>query len=330
MIAALLPMKRIARFGLHRMGGLRPLIWSSRKQFRILTYHRFRSPDQPRAIETLDRQCAFLRRSFHPVSMSEIAQSLNTGAPLPPGALAVTVDDGYRDFLADAFPVFEKWRIPVTVYLTTDFIDRKLWSWWDRVEYAALHGRAHRVRYSLPPERDARELPLETGAQRQSAAAAICEDLKLIPNRARIEFLDRLADLFDAEIPREAPAEYAALTWDEVRWLAGAGVEFGAHSKSHPILPSLEDEASLEEEIAGSKVRVEHELGRPAIHFCYPNGDYDDAVVDAVARGGFQTAVVVDAGLNTPPANRYLLKRLSMALYYSDDYFRELVAGMHV
>jgi peptidoglycan/xylan/chitin deacetylase (PgdA/CDA1 family) len=175
-----------------------------------------------------------------------------------------------------------------------------------------------------------RELPLETGAQRQTAPEVICEQLKLIPNRARIEFLGRIENLFDAEIPRQAPAEYSALTWDEVRRLAGAGVEFGAHSKTHPILPLVEDEASIEEEIVGSKTRLEQELGRPAIHFCYPNGDYDDAVVEVVARRGFQTAVVVDAGLNKPPANRYLLKRLSVALYYSDDYFRELVAGMHM
>jgi peptidoglycan/xylan/chitin deacetylase (PgdA/CDA1 family) len=107
-------------------------------------------------------------------------------------------------------------------------------------------------------------------------------------------------------------------------------VEFGAHSKSHPILPLVEDEALVEEEIGGSKARVEQELGRPAIHFCHPNGDYDDAIVGMVARRGFQTAVVVDAGLNAPAANPYRLQRLSVDCDLSDEYFRELLAGMHV
>jgi peptidoglycan/xylan/chitin deacetylase (PgdA/CDA1 family) len=322
-------MKRIARFALHRLGGLRPLIWTSRERFRILTYHRFSVPGLPGAMETLDRQCAFLRRHFQPVPLAEIARSLDTGAPLPPGAVAVTVDDGYRDFLLDAFPVFEKWRIPATVFLMTDFIDRKTWPWWSQVEYAVRHGRARRVRLCFPPNLPERELPLESREQRQRAEAVIREQLVKIPGRERLAFMESLAGIFDLEIPREAPPEHAALTWDDVRRLTGAGVEFGAHTKTHPILP-LEDEASIEEEIAGSKARIEEEVGQPALHFCYPNGDYNDAAIAAVARCGFQTAVTIHSGLNAPRANRYLLKRLSIDFDSTDAYFREHVAGMHV
>jgi len=323
-------LKRFARFGLHRLGGLRPLIWSSRKRFRILTYHRLSSVLYPGAAAALDRQCAFLRSQFHPLPLSEIARSLNTGAALPPGALAVTVDDGYRDFLVDGFPIFRKWRIPVTVFLMTDFVDRKLWPWWNQVAYAAQHGRARRVRLSLTPKRDEQQLPLETEVQRQSAADAICALVKKLPNRGRLAFLDRLAELFELEMPRQAPPEHAPLTWDDARRLAADGVEFGAHTKTHPILPRVEDEELIVDEIAGSKARVEQELGRPAIHFCYPNGDYNSEGVDVVARCGFQSAVTVDAGLNTRRADRYLLKRLPVALDLPDEYFREQVAGMHV
>jgi peptidoglycan/xylan/chitin deacetylase (PgdA/CDA1 family) len=280
-------------------------------------------------METLDRQCAFLRRHFQPVPLAEIARSLDTGAPLPPGAVAVTVDDGYRDFLLDAFPVFEKWRIPATVFLMTDFIDRKTWPWWSQVEYAVRHGRARRVRLCFPPNLPERELPLESREQRQRAEAVIREQLVKIPGRERLAFMESLAGIFDLEIPREAPPEHAALTWDDVRRLTGAGVEFGAHTKTHPILP-LEDEASIEEEIAGSKARIEEEVGQPALHFCYPNGDYNDAAIAAVARCGFQTAVTIHSGLNAPRANRYLLKRLSIDFDSTDAYFREHVAGMHV
>ncbi len=322
-------MKRIARFGLHRLGGLQPLIWKSRKRFRILTYHRFSRPEVPGPLGALDRQCEFVGRQFHPLPLSEIARSLNSGETLPPGALAVTVDDGFRDFLLDAFPIFQKWRIPVTVFLMTDFIDGKLWPWWSQVAYAARHGRARQAHLALLSGGAERELPLETLEQRQRAEAAICEQVVNVPIRRRGEFLNGLGDMFDVEIPPQAPPEYAALTWNEVRQLASAGVEFGAHSKSHPILP-LENEESIAEEIAGSKMRIEQELGRPVSCFCYPNGDYNDAAVGAVERCGFQAAVTVDAGLNTVRANRYLLKRLSVSPEYSDEYFRELVAGMHV
>jgi peptidoglycan/xylan/chitin deacetylase (PgdA/CDA1 family) len=322
-------LKRIARFGLHRLGGLQPLIWSSRKQFRILTYHRFSPLQHPGALETLDRQCAFLKRQFHPVALSDIARSLDTDAPLPPGALTVTVDDGYRDFLLDGFPIFQKWQIPVTVFLMTDFLDRKTWPWWNQVSYATEHGRAGRVRLSLLPDLAERELLLETEEQRRHAAKVIGAQVVTIPNRCRLALLDRLADLFDVEIPCQPPPEHAALTWDDVRRLAGAGVEFGSHTKTHPVLPLVEDEELVEEEIAGSKARIEEELGRPIIHFCYPNGDYNGAVLGVLTRCGFQTAVTIEAGLNTRRANRYLLKRLGVDPDLLDEYYREEVVGMH-
>jgi peptidoglycan/xylan/chitin deacetylase (PgdA/CDA1 family) len=322
-------LKSIARFGLHSLGGLRPLIWSSRKRFRILTYHRFSPAVHPGAPGAIEKQCAFLRRRFHPVPLADIARSLATGAPLPPHALAVTVDDGYRDFLLDGFPAFRKWRIPVTVFLMTDFVDGKLWPWWNQVDYAARLGRAARVRLSLLPGQAGQELPLETEEQREHAAAVIRGQMVKVPNRTRRAFLETLPALFDVEIPPQPPPEHAALTWDDVRQLASAGVEFGAHTKTHPILPNVEDAKLVEEEIAGSKARIEQALGRPAIHFCYPNGDYDDATVAAVARCGFQTAVTIRRGLNTPRENRYLLKRISLDTDYADDYFREAVVGLH-
>jgi len=322
-------LKTIARFGLHRLGGLRPLIWNSRKQFRILTYHRFSQALHRGALENLDRQCAFLKRRFHVLPLSEISRSLETGEPLPPGALTVTVDDGYRDFLLDGFPIFQKWRIPVTVFLMTDFLDRKIWPWWNQLEYAIQHGSARRVRLSLLPDQAGLELPLETEEQRQHADWAIRQQVVKSQNRGRLQFLEELADLFGVKIPQQPPPEHAALTWDDVRRLAEAGIEFGAHSKTHAILPSLENEGLIEDEIAGSKARVDHELGRPTIHFCYPNGDYNDATVRLVERCGFRTAVTIDSGTNAPRANRYLLKRLSVEPDFTDMYYREHVVGMH-
>jgi len=185
------------------------------------------------------------------------------------------------------------------------------------------------VRLSLLQDRAGQELPLETVEQRRHAEAVICAQAVKIPDRQRLAFLHRLPQLFELDIPQQPPPEHAALTWDEVRRLASQGVEFGAHTRTHPILPSMEDGESVEEEIAGSKARIEEELGRPAIHFCYPNGDYNGAVVDAVARCGFQTAVTVEGGLNTRRANPYLLKRLSVDPDVPDEYFREQVVGMH-
>ena len=96
----------------------------TRRGIRILAYHRF-----PADRSGLIAQCQHIRRNYHPVSMRQVAESFRAGPPLPGGALAITVDDGYRDFLLNGQPIFSAYEIPVTVFLVTDFVDGRCWPW---------------------------------------------------------------------------------------------------------------------------------------------------------------------------------------------------------
>src|SRR5260370_27746941 len=114
-------LKHVARVAFHKAGGVPMARWIHRKGLRILMYHRFSDRD------ALARQCAHLRAHYAPVSMAQVAAWLEHGAALPQNALAITVDDGYRDFYQVAYPVFREHAIPATVYLVSEFLDRKLW-----------------------------------------------------------------------------------------------------------------------------------------------------------------------------------------------------------
>ena len=58
--------------------------------------------------------------------------ALREGWPLPEKAVALTMDDGYRDNFACAFPILEKYGIPATVFLVTAVVgDAKHFSWED-------------------------------------------------------------------------------------------------------------------------------------------------------------------------------------------------------
>src|SRR5690348_15235721 len=112
----------------HGAGGLDIVRWWKRKRVRILMYHRFHVAPQ-----TLAAQLAHIRKTYALISISQVAGWLESGAPIPDHACAVTVDDGYRDFFDVAYPVFQEYGIPATVYLVSDFLEGKLWLWTDRV-----------------------------------------------------------------------------------------------------------------------------------------------------------------------------------------------------
>ena len=107
-MAATLTFRRTARTVFHKAGGLQMARWVNRKGLRILMYHRFSD-----AVD-LDNQCRHIREHYSPVSLAQVDAWLKSGDSLPDNAMAVTVDDGYRDFCEVAYPVFSKWRIRLT------------------------------------------------------------------------------------------------------------------------------------------------------------------------------------------------------------------------
>lgn len=59
-----------------------------------------------------------------------------------------------------------------------------------------------------------------------------------------------------------------ALTWDQVREMAAAGMEFGSHTVQHYELDKL-SEQEIQAELALSKSVIEKELKQPVVSLCY-------------------------------------------------------------
>lgn len=91
-------------------------------------------------------------------------------------------------------------------------------------------------------------------------------------------------------------------------WLR-AGHRIGSHSLTHPRLTrlSLRD---AQEEILASKKKLEDAFGVAVEDFCYPYGDWNEAVRDLVMEAGYRTACTTDFGVNTPPTPMLALRRI--------------------
>jgi peptidoglycan/xylan/chitin deacetylase (PgdA/CDA1 family) len=91
--------------------------------------------------------------------------------------------------------------------------------------------------------------------------------------------------------------------WDE------AGMEVGAHARTHPHLPACSD-TELKSEIGGSKTDLETLTGKPVTQFCYPYGDLDERVSSAVKNAGFDAATTTRRGRARVGDNHFLLRRI--------------------
>jgi peptidoglycan/xylan/chitin deacetylase (PgdA/CDA1 family) len=81
----------------------------------------------------------------------------------------------------------------------------------------------------------------------------------------------------------------------EVRRLDDAGMDIGAHTRTHVPLNAIASSAMVNQ-IEGSKRDLQRILGHFVYFFAYPYGAYDAAVVQEVRRAGFLLAVTTNAG----------------------------------
>ncbi len=312
----------------YRTGALRTVRFLKRKGLRILLYHRF--PLEMKL--ALERQCAHLRAHYSPVSLTQVAHWLHEGRPLPSNAVALTVDDGYRDFFSVAYPVFRSFGIPVTVFVTTSYLDRKCWLWVDEVDYALT--RTTFNTFEIPSGAGGTlQFRLDTARARAEAASAIKKMAKRIPNHEKLELIRNLMSSLKVDHPEKIPAEYEPLCWDEVRVMTRGRIEFGAHTKTHPILSQLASTNELKLEIEGSKARLEEELGTPVLHFSYPNGmqqDFQPESVELVKSSGFRTAVTAMAGLNFSGCDPFRLSRIPVEPAHPEQLFQRLTSGFRL
>ncbi len=112
-------------------------------------------------------------------------------------------------------------------------------------------------------------------------------------------------DLRDGEVPERL------MDAGQVREWLRAGHRIGSHSLTHPRLTrlSLRD---AQEEILASKKKLEDTFGVSVEDFCYPYGDWNEAVRDLVMEAGYRSACTTDYGINSPTIPFWALRRITV------------------
>jgi peptidoglycan/xylan/chitin deacetylase (PgdA/CDA1 family) len=239
-----------------------------------------------------------------------------------------TLDDGYRDNLEFAAPVFQKHSVPYTVFVTPGFVDRERTIWWETLEKLLNDVSELSFDFGNGPEtifcasRDAKTMAFDRIATHVETAS---EDLAV----AQIDLAAKACginamSIVEAEIMTRA--ELGDLLNDPLASL-------GAHTMTHPNLARVCVER-LGEEMRQSADAISKYQGRPVTTFSYPYGGKNAVSAretQAASDQGFSVAVTTQPGvltnksLNAPTA----LNRVPLNGYYQrPNYVRALISGL--
>ena len=269
----------------------------------IFTLHRFCVPGlnprghDPHVLRSVLERLRAERYTL--LGLGDLIAIFEERSPVPERSVVFTVDDGYLDFSAAAAGIFLAYDCPVTVFVPTGFMDGTCWLWWDQIAFIAQHTERQELAVEL--ERQPLSLRFGESADRRRLADRLSESLTDVADVARREFIVRLAEAAEVELPPRPPVAYAPLGWDEVRRLESVGVTFGPHSVTHPVLTRT-TAARMSFEISESWRVLRQHTRRPVPAFCYPNGGFDERAIELVEASGMLAALTTSVGYASPDA----------------------------
>jgi peptidoglycan/xylan/chitin deacetylase (PgdA/CDA1 family) len=278
----------------------------------IVIFHRVLPLPDALFPEEMDRErfgavCAWLSSWFNVLPLDEAVTRLQRGA-LPERALAITFDDGYADNHDIALPVLKAHGLCATFFVATGFLDGG--RMWNDTVIQSIRGCTQPTLalggLGLP---GIGVLSLGTAASQRSAIDALLGAIKYLPPAQRSAAVQGLAESAGVALPSTL-----MMTSTQVRALADAGMQIGAHTVSHPILARIDEPAAVQE-LRRSKATLEDLLGQPVRSFAYPNGrpgrDYLPRDVVLARQAGFELAVSTAHGAAGAGADVFQLPRFT-------------------
>lgn len=250
-------------------------------------------------------QMNYIRRHYRVISLAQMVEELRD-PPASGQSVVVTFDDGYAGTYFQAFPILKEYAIPATVYLTAGSIETGEAPWYDRI-FVQLQQAAPRLTLRLDVDK---EFELSDFDSRVEAATAVVMYLRTLRDDDRrrwCESLDRITPLIS-----RSQMQGAMMNWDQIREMQVAGISFGCHTMTHPVLSRLDPEAGRKE-IVEAKHLIEKRLNTYVGDFAFPFGKPNDC--SSIGRTtlkelGLKTAMTTIVGVNHPGADLFRLRRM--------------------
>lgn len=253
------------------------------------------------SVNEFEGQINFLNNHFNVLPMKDAIRLLKQGK-LPPKALVISFDDGYKDNYTNAVPILDKFSCSATFFISTEGVD-KGYLWNDIIEQCIKQTD----QTIISAEIIGKAINIETNAEKISAYIKLINHLKFKANKERSTFIEQLKcqlDVFDFQTTMMNPSQ--------IRSLHNNNFEIGAHTHSHTIL-STESDEDCYKELEKNKNKLQNIINQPINYLAFPNGlfqrDFNEKHCTLAKKTGFKSAFSTNDGGALSSTNTYAIPR---------------------
>jgi peptidoglycan/xylan/chitin deacetylase (PgdA/CDA1 family) len=126
---------RVLLFGLLILSLLAETVFAG--QANVFVYHRFNDSRYPSTNTSLEDFRAHLdllvQEKFTVLKLGQVVERLQKEISLPQRCAVITVDDAYRSFITDGWPLLKEYGYPATLFVSTDFVGGEEYLSWQEL-----------------------------------------------------------------------------------------------------------------------------------------------------------------------------------------------------
>ncbi len=288
----------------------------TRGQLRILCYHGLQLDDETAFRPKLfiegsafaERLGRLARRGATVLPLQQATRALYNRERLPNLPVVITFDDGWYSTYRVALPLLQTRGYPVTVYVTSYYVNKCRPIFRLAIQYMFWKSRAGKLDLSgLLPDGQPTDL---TQARERDQAMWACID-----HGEQLGSQDE-RDTLAATVGQLLEVPYAALcdsrimslmTPQEVAQSGAQGVDIQLHTHRHTFAPR--DRSAARREIEDNAAALAPLVRRDLDHFCYPSGIWHPDCFEVLSELGIASATTCEPGFNTAATPRYMLCR---------------------
>ncbi len=253
-------------------------------------------------------------KGYEFISLDRLYEILKNGEKVEK-QIIFTLDDGYKDNYEIAYPIFKKYNIPFTVYITTSFPEKTAILWWHGLEDIIIEN-SEIILF------DDSKYICKTEEEKIDTFLKIRE---IIISFKQEDFLEKLNELFVSyKIDWFLKYDELAMSWNEIKKLSEDEiVTIAGHTKNHYALNKLIKEDIIKEIVEANEL-IESKINKKIEHFAYPFGssnEIEQREFDIVKSLGFKTVTTTRNGNIYPEHINYLecLPRFMLTEDYKID-----------
>lgn len=275
---------------------------------------------------------AFLKRRFELLRASDCnllplgegLERLKEGT-LPPRSVAITFDDGFHDFAAQAMPLLEAFGFPATNYVSTYYCLNQRPIPGLALRYVLWRGRDRVLPPRTFPGQDRAVDLRNDGARMRLAAALLGPEVVAAGSVAQHERVGEVAAALGVdweEIQRRRL--FHLMRPEEVANVARRGVDIQLHTHRHRT-PMDRDLFIAEVEL--NRSILSSMTGSPAVHFCYPSGVVEPEFLPWLRQAHVASATTGAGGLASGADDPLLLPRFVDTMAQPESQFSAWLCG---